>query len=469
MATWKKIITSGSAADLASLTLDTTLAVAEGGTGATSLTDKAVLISQDSGTDAIGSLALATNGHIIVGGTSGPAAEAGADVAGTGLDAAVGDGTLAINVAAAQTSVTSIINSSLGKIGTAAAQEYVKFDTANEVNIHINDAERLSVTATGVDISGSAIASVSMSAAHITAPIISASFYGDGSNLAGVGADIDSLSALGGTGLHQTQDHFMFSDNGTEKKITFSNLEDAIFGNVSGNATIAAGGALSLAADSVDSAEIADDAIDSEHYTDASIDTAHIADDQVTYAKIQNVSATNRILGRDSSGAGVIEEISPANVFAMFSGDLGGNFTIGNQSSDTATFTGGVAVGGGMTVTGDLTVNGTTTMVSSSNLKIQDKFMFLASGSGAGTDGGFIVQSGSAANSGSAMYHDISSQRWAVAKSIGQSDVSIVPTNFIATISASESNPTNNNDHDQNYGAGEMVVNTDSGEIWIRA
>ena len=36
-----------------------------------------------------------------------------------------------------------------------------------------------------------------------------------------------------------------------------------------------------------------------------------IAADAVTYAKMQNVSATNRILGRDSTGAGVVEEISP--------------------------------------------------------------------------------------------------------------------------------------------------------------
>ena len=59
--------------------------------------------------------------------------------------------------------------------------------------------------------------------------------------------DIDELSALGGTGVAQG-DHFVFSDGGTEKKITFSNMEDAIFGNVSSQATIAAGGALSLAA-----------------------------------------------------------------------------------------------------------------------------------------------------------------------------------------------------------------------------
>ena len=63
--------------------------------------------------------------------------------------------------------------------------------------------------------------------------------------------DIDELDALGGTGIDQS-DHFVFSDAGTEKKITFSNLEDAIFGNVSGDATIAAGGALTIAASSVE-------------------------------------------------------------------------------------------------------------------------------------------------------------------------------------------------------------------------
>jgi hypothetical protein len=44
---------------------------------------------------------------------------------------------------------------------------------------------------------------------------------------------------------------------------------------------------------------------------------ATIADDAVTYAKIQNVTATDRILGRDSAGAGVVEEISPASLRTM--------------------------------------------------------------------------------------------------------------------------------------------------------
>jgi len=52
----------------------TGLTVAQGGTGVTSLTDKAVLISQDTGTDAVGAVALTSNGQIIIGGADGPAA-----------------------------------------------------------------------------------------------------------------------------------------------------------------------------------------------------------------------------------------------------------------------------------------------------------------------------------------------------------------------------------------------------------
>ena len=45
--------------------------------------------------------------------------------------------------------------------------------------------------------------------------------------------------------------------------------------------------------------------------------TFTIDNDVVTYSKIQNVSATNRLLGRDSSGAGNIEEIAPSAVRTM--------------------------------------------------------------------------------------------------------------------------------------------------------
>ena len=408
MATWKKIITSGSAAELSSLTLDTALPVAQGGIGATSLADKAVLISQDSGTDTIGTLALTTNGSIIVGGTNGPAVEAAGDVAGTGLDASTGDGTLAINVAASQTSITSIINSGITKIGTATNEEYIDFSTSNEVNTKIGNSEIHSVTANGVDVTGALTISTTGSAGYLTAPEISGSFVGDGSNLTGVQQDIDSLSAFSGV-PHATDDEFLISDNGTEKRATMTMVANGAFALVSGDATIAAGGALTIADNAVENDMMADDAIGNAELKQ---------DDDIT---LQALTTTNNL-----------------------------------------------SVGGNATITGDLTVNGTTTTIATTNTEVADQFLFLASGSAASNlDAGIIVQSGSAHNSGSAFYHDKTDQRWSVAKNMGKTNTGAAnsPSSFVTTVKTDTVNPDTTSG---SYGAGEMHVNTSTGEIWVR-
>ena len=82
--------TSGTAAGLSA-----TLAVASGGTGATSMTDKAVVITQDSGTDTLSSVAMDANGELLIGGTSGPAVAT--LTAGTGVTITNGDGTIEIS------------------------------------------------------------------------------------------------------------------------------------------------------------------------------------------------------------------------------------------------------------------------------------------------------------------------------------------------------------------------------------
>jgi hypothetical protein len=61
-----------------------------------------------------------------------------------------------------------------------------------------------------------------------------------------------------------------------------------------------------------------------------------VDDDAITYAKIQNVSATDRLLGRDTAGAGVVEEITPANVRTMLNVADGADVTLDNPAgSDT--------------------------------------------------------------------------------------------------------------------------------------
>jgi len=94
-----------------------------------------------------------------------------------------------------------------------------------------------------------------------------------------------------------------------------------------------------IANDTITATQLAAGAADVNVVLDGAITTGKLANDAVTYAKIQNVSATNRILGRDSSGAGVIEEITPANLRTMLNvADGATNVTNTNQLTNGAGF-----------------------------------------------------------------------------------------------------------------------------------
>jgi hypothetical protein len=152
----------------------------------------------------------------------------------------------------------------------------------------------------------------------------------------GAAIDMDKLDgdSLGTAITDFAQDDLVIlsdtSASGNLVKITTSNFEDAIFGNISGDATVAAGGALTIAnnaietaminADAVDGTKIADDAINSEHYTDGSIDTAHIADDQITLAKMADDA-----IGADQLAANAVVNASIASGAAIDMDKLDGD------------------------------------------------------------------------------------------------------------------------------------------------
>ncbi len=128
--------------------------------------------------------------------------------------------------------------------------------------------------------------------------------------------------------------------------------------------------------------------------------------------------------------------------------------------------TSGIEVTGNAVVSGDLTINGTTTTLSTTNLAVGDSFIFSATGSaGTNVDGGLVVQSGSVADSGSALYHDVDDERWAVAQGVAASATSVTPLQHVVTVSGSVA--TNPNSTSGSYGVGEMWI-TDAEEIWIR-
>ena len=69
---------------------------------------------------------------------------------------------------------------------------------------------------------------------------------------------------------------------------------------------------------------------------DNTVSTVKIQNDAVTYDKIQNVSATDRLLGRDTAGAGSVEEIAPAAVRTMINVEDGATADQTNSEIEAA-------------------------------------------------------------------------------------------------------------------------------------
>jgi len=93
------------------------------------------------------------------------------------------------DVEAAQTLITSIYNTSL-LVGSAANQEYITFGTANEVNTFVNNTERLSVTNTGVDVTGA-----------LTATSFAPTSLAVGGGFGDTGATISATGAISADGI----------------------------------------------------------------------------------------------------------------------------------------------------------------------------------------------------------------------------------------------------------------------------
>ena len=190
-------------------TLSDTVPVSKGGTGATSFADKAVIITQDSGTDTLAAVAMSTNGQLLIGGTDGPA------------------------------------------VATLTQGNGITITNAN-----------------------------------------------GGITLA-VDSDIDTSGESG----------------------TVDNI-----GSLTGDVT-------------------------------SSNRATTIANDAVTYAKMQNVSATNVVLGRDSAGAGVVEEISAANLRTILNVADGATADQTNVTGSSGSCTGNAATSTALTA-GDKTIDG---------------------------------------------------------------------------------------------------------------
>jgi hypothetical protein len=100
-------------------------------------------------------------------------------------------------------------------------------------------------------------------------------------------------------------------------------------------------GKLNLVAQDLAGSLIADGGITATQLATDAVETAKIVDDAVTYAKIQDVTATDRLLGRSTAGAGVIEEITCTAAGRALLDDADAaaqRTTLGIDTDDSVTF-----------------------------------------------------------------------------------------------------------------------------------
>ena len=147
-------ITNGDGTITIGLPSDLLVAVANGGTGATSLTDDGILLGN--GTAAVqATAALTTNGQVVVGGTSGPAV---ANISGTTNEVEItnGDGTITVGLPSTISGLTNVSATNLtGTLATAAQTNITSIGTLSTLLV----SGSASATSIIVADSGAALAS----------------------------------------------------------------------------------------------------------------------------------------------------------------------------------------------------------------------------------------------------------------------------------------------------------------------
>jgi len=253
------------------------------------------------------------------------------------------------------------------------------------------------------------------------------------------------------TGDVADADELLINDNGALKRIDFSVLRDAVFNDVSGDIGIAAGGSVTIAANSV---ALGNDTTGN-FMTDVSAGTGI----SVTHTPGEGSTATiatndGAIVHDNLSGFVANEHIDHSGVtITAGAGLTGGGDITSTRTLDVVGGTGvtvsadAVAIGqdvatnanvtfANITATGNLTVEGNTVNAQVSNLLVEDRFALFNSGS-SDADGGIIIQTESDF-SGVALGWDHSAQRFStqVATKLAQDAVAIAPDAYVASVVA---------------------------------
>lgn len=404
-----------------------TLPVSNGGTNATSFADKAVIISQDSGTDTLSALTLTTSGQLVIGGASGPAAATLTE--GTGLTITNGDGSISI-----ATNDGEIVHDNLSGF------------VANE---HINHSSVTLTAGNGLTGGGDITTNRTFNVGA-----------GDGISVAADSVAVDAtVLRTTGDGVISSSaqiDHDATTNFVSNEHIDHTSVSITAGNGLSGGGTIAATRTLSINTGSQHFTEAVADIVGgmttgntetliSVQYQDADNTLDFVVDDDLSqydnttsnFSTVTQLNASSSALqsnidgkqdtltfGIANTNAVKIDHASVAdNDYAKFTAnglegrsyqEVRTDLQLG--TSDSPTFA-------GLTVTGDVSVQGSLTTVNSNEVNLGDRIITLNTADGAG-DAGIQVHDTSTNQTGSLLW-DTDGDYWKVGIS-GSTDYRLV-------------------------------------------
>jgi hypothetical protein len=362
-----------------------------------------------------------------------------------------------------------------------------------------NDSNYIADGDSGVSISGS----------------FSGSFFGDGSGLSGVAASFPITYVAPADVVK------VFVNDGASKFTSASAFADYTFGKISGDATVAAGGALTIANDAVEISMIADSATGSILNTiagDVNVSTGgvstiqasavegtmlntNVADGttiEVSSNTLSTLKVPNALTAGTGLSAGGTFDGAAARTFAVSYGSSAGTAVQGNTTitlNQTAgeidiTGTAAQALGGApsytigladtisgnrtfsgntITINNDLVVQGTASFQETTNLTVADQFILLNSGSTTDNSPGGIVIQQDTQDEGIAFAYDATAYsntgRWGVTSSFDASSATFDADAYVAMVIDEDNGGSDIALYQQR---GNIKIDT-SDDIWIYA
>ena len=408
MATWKKVIVSGSAANLANLQVD---ALSSG------------LVTGNSGN--LTTTAVNGSGNIVA--TTGAT---GLKHSGSFSGSYEGDGSNLTGIAATTLDIDAFGND-LSSATLAAGDKIIVSDNGPEGRATVS---QLATPLGGNGLSGSGELNVQASGSSLTVNsngvgiaaggVLNSHLGSDSVNGAKIADDsIDSEHIADGA----IDTAHIADDQVTAAKLANTAVSAGTYGTttaiprfivdaqgrITSASTVAISTSFTIDADS----GTANDIDGGETFTISGDNTISTA----VSANTITISATDGIIS-----ASVLSSPSQGTVRVVSNGNTT-NVDTGLQTGDSPTFA-------ALTVTGDLTVQGTTTSLQTTNLNVEDQFILLHSGSGTG-DQGLVFSSGSSGNSGAAFFYDVAKDRLAYATgSVSWNSTAVVPNAYVALV-----------------------------------